>query len=100
MSNMEKRRTADRGYVFFKSRLESRMTPRLRADSVWLRETYLKKMEVFETLDRCCGVPISRCSVFEGLMTRRFAQSQEWTCSRLDVSYVRATLALVLEKET
>ena len=86
--------------MFFLSRLESKMTPTLRADSVGLKETFFKKMEVFETFDRCCGVTISRYSVFEGLMTRRLAQNQEWTWSRVDVSLIRATSASVLEKDT
>src|SRR3984893_6464527 len=55
------------------------MTPRLYADSVGLKVTFLKKMEMFETLDRCCGVPISRYSVFEGVMRRRLAQNQALT---------------------
>ena len=76
------------------------MTPRLRADSGGLKETFLKKMNVFETLVHCCGVPVRRNSVFEGFMTTRLAQNQEWTWSRLDVSFARATLASVLEKET
>ena len=76
------------------------MTPRLRADSVGLKVTFLKKLKLFETFDRGCGIPISRYSVFEGFMTRRLAQNQEWTWSRVDVSLVRATLASVLEKET
>ena len=86
---------------FFKSRLESKMTPRLRADSVGLEETFLKKMEVFETFDRCCGVPISRYSVCDGFMTRRLAQNQEWTWSRVDVSFARATyMSLGARKNT
>ena len=60
---------------FVKSRLESKMTPRLRAESVGVKGTFLKKMEESVNLDRCCVVPISRYSVFEGLTTRRLAQN-------------------------
>ena len=62
-----------------KSRLESKLTPRLRAESVRVKEKFLKKMEVLVTLDRCCEVPIRRYSVLEGLTTSRLAQNQEWT---------------------
>src|SRR5579872_5530717 len=95
---MENKELQIEDMCFIKSRLESKTTPRLRADSVGLKVTFLKKMEVLETLDRCCGVPISRYSVFEVFMTRRLAQNQEWTWSRVDMSLVRATLASVPEK--
>jgi hypothetical protein len=63
------------------------------------KETFLKKMEELVTLDRRCRVPISRYSVFDGLTTRRLAQNQEWTWSRVDVSLARASRDSVLEKE-
>jgi hypothetical protein len=52
------------------------MTPKLRAEVVRVKGTLLKKMEELVILDRCCVVPISRYSVFEGLTTRRLAQNQ------------------------
>jgi len=75
------------------------MTPRLRAELVGERETFLKKMEELVILDRCCLVPISKYSVFEGLTTRRLAQNQECTWSRVDVSFAKAKLDSVLEKD-
>ena len=67
--------------------------------SVGDKETFLKKMDVLAILDRCCLVPISRYSVFDGLTTRRFAQNQEWTWSRVEVSFARAKLESVEEKD-
>ena len=52
------------------------MTPKLRAEVVGVKGTFLKKIEELVILDRCCVVPISRYSVFEGLTTRRLAQNQ------------------------
>ena len=48
-----------------KLRLESKTTPRLRAESVGVKETFLKVMDVLVILDLCCVVQISRYSVFE-----------------------------------
>jgi len=62
-----------------KSRLELKTTPRLRAELVGFKETFLNVIEELVILDHCYVVPISRYSVFEGLTTRRFAQNQEWT---------------------
>jgi hypothetical protein len=85
--------------VTFKIEIRIKVTPRLRAESVGDKEAFLKKMEELVILDRCCLVPISRYSVLEGLTTRRLAQNQEWTWSRVVVSFARAKLESLLEKE-
>jgi hypothetical protein len=36
------------------------------------------------TLERCCGVPISRYSDLDGLTVRRLDVSQEWTESSVE----------------
>ena len=64
---------------FLRERSLSRMMPRLRADGDG--EMVVSRKEISEDLsfDRCCGVPMRRYSVLDGLTVRRFDVSQAWT---------------------
>ena len=59
------------------SRLLSKITPRFCAESDGDRVKFRKFTEEFMTFDRCCGVPINKYSVLDGLIERRFVQNQE-----------------------
>ena len=59
-----------------KERVESNMTPRFRADSVLVSLMSRKDNEESRTFDVCCGVPMRRYSVFEGLIDSLFSQNQ------------------------
>jgi hypothetical protein len=67
----------------------SKMAPRLRVVSVGVRLVPWKGIEVDVTLARCCGVPMIRYSVFDGLTDSLFAVNQSWTESRVEDSTVR-----------
>ena len=69
-----------------KERLESKMTPRLRASGEGSRRVFWKVIDGERILDRCWGVPIRRYSVFVGFTERRFEVSHEWVRSRVEVS--------------
>ena len=56
-----------------KVRLESKMKPRLRAESVGVIGGFEgREREGLEILDICCGRPMSINSVLDGLRERRF----------------------------
>ena len=57
-------------------RSESKMKPRLRADSEGERVEPWKCMVGDSNLERCCGVPMRRNSVFDGLTVSRLDESQ------------------------
>ena len=80
-------------------RLESKITPRLRASAEGLRMAPWKEIDGDTTLDRCWGVPIKRNSVFEGLTVRRFEVSHEWVRSSADDSSSREFVRSAAEKE-
>ena len=52
------------------------MTPRFRAVLEEDKMLPLKVTDDETILERCCGVPTRRYSVFEGLTTSRFDESQ------------------------
>ena len=60
----EERQAAE--ICFLKLRLESNMTPRLRAESVGQRSRFLKKRDELIILKHCCEVPTRRYSVLDG----------------------------------
>jgi hypothetical protein len=62
--------------MFSNERVESNMTPRLRAESVGATQEEQKEMRKEEILDRCLAEPIKRYSGCEGLTVRRFDVSQ------------------------
>ena len=51
------------------------------------------------SFERCCGVPIIKYSVFEGLTERRFEVSQACTESRAEDRVARLVAESVLLKE-
>ena len=71
----------------------TKMTPRLRVESVGIRMVPWKGIEVDVTLAHCCGVPMIRYSVFDGLTESVFAVSQSWTESRVEDSRVSEYLS-------
>ena len=48
-----------------------------------------KEILQFDSLDRCCGVPIIRYSVLEGLRERRFERNQVRTVASVEESSER-----------
>lgn len=58
-----------------KERVGLKVMPRLRASDEGLISVLWNVMEEDRIFDRCCGVPIRRYSVFEGLRERRFRVS-------------------------
>ena len=54
----------------------SKITPRLRVESVGFRVVPWNDIEVFESLARCWGVPMMRYSVLDGLTESLFEMSQ------------------------
>jgi len=72
-----------------KDRSLSKMTPRFRVESVGDRSVPWKWIEDDVSLARCCGVPMIRYSVLDGLTDSLFSVSQLWTDSRVDDSRVR-----------
>ena len=67
----------------------SEITPRLRVELVGFRVVPWNDIELFMSLPRCCGVPMMRYSVLDGLTESLFEMSQLWTESRTDDSKVR-----------
>ena len=65
-------------------RSELKVTPRLRAEVDEVRVVPWKLIVDEVTLDRCCGVPIRRYSVLDGLTVSRFIVSQACTLSRVE----------------
>ena len=55
---------------FFMERSRSKVTPKLRVESVGVRGVPSKIKEEEVSLARCCWVPIIRYTVFEGLTDR------------------------------
>ena len=64
------------------SRLLSKIIPRLHEEPHGDRVKFRKFTEEFMTFDRCCGVPINKCSVLDMLIERRFVRNQESILSR------------------
>ena len=81
MCKKEVRQTAE--ICFLKSRFESNITPRFRAESVGQSAKLWKWTEESITFDLCCRFPIRRYSVLEGFTDNLFAQNHEYIWSNV-----------------
>jgi len=72
---------------FLRERSGSKITPKFLHEVEGVKLLPQKDTEEFEetvTLERCCGVPISRYSVLDGLTVRRLFVSQVCTASSIE----------------
>lgn len=87
---------------FLRERSGSKITPKFLHEVEGVKLLPQKDTEEFEetvTLERCCGVPISRYSVLDGLTVRRLFVRQVCTTSSIEEMEARAFMNRMDEKK-